>query len=607
MGFLIFEFLRIYYLCALMQRTRLLIRLFRWRIKHIGDSQFILILSVIIGLSSGFAAVIIKNLVHLIQSLLTSGFNREDYNYLYFVFPTIGILITVVFVKFILRQRVGHGIPIVLHAISKNNGKLKSHNLFSSIITSALTVGFGGSVGLEGPTVATGAAIGSNLGKVLRLNYKQILILLGCAAAGAMSAIFKAPIAAIVFALEVIMLNLSMASLIPLLISSVIGALTSYFFLGQDVLYSFQLKEVFHMKDIPYYIALGIFTGLVSVYFTRIYMFISETFEKIKSWLNRLWIGGFMLGILIFFIPSLYGEGYNGINNCLNGDYSYLFNYSFYYEYHDNLMAVFIILLAIILFKVFATSITFGSGGVGGMFAPTLFLGANVGLFFSKFLNQMGFSISESNFALVGMAGMLSGIIHAPLTAIFLIAEITNGYGLFMPLMITATISYATIRIFESNSVYTIQLAKRGELITHDADRAALSLMNVENLIETNFNTIAPDATLGELVKVISISSRNIFPVVNGDNVLLGVVWINDIRHIVFKTELYDNTYVRDLMFMPTPHVSPDESMEDVVKKFENSSHYNLPVLKNGKYLGFVSRANVFSTYRKMIRYFTEE
>jgi len=590
-----------------MQRTRIIIKIFKWRIKHIKDRQFILILSVIIGLASGFAAVIIKNLVHFIQSSLTSGFDREEFNYLYFIFPTIGILITVIFVKFILRQRVGHGIPSVLHAISKTNGKLKSHNLYSSIITSALTVGFGGSVGLEGPTVATGAAIGSNLGKLLRLNYKQILTLLGCASAGAMAAIFKAPIAAIVFALEVIMLNLSMASLVPLLIASVTGALTSYFFMGQDVLYTFQLKEAFLMKDIPFYIALGIFTGLVSVYFTRVYMFITETFEKIKSWYNKLLIGGLTLGVLIFFLPSLYGEGYNGINSCLNGDYSYLFNNSFYYEYQDNIIAVFVVLVAILLFKVVATSITFGSGGVGGMFAPTLFLGANAGLLFAKVLNQAGFTVSATNFALVGMAGMLSGIIHAPLTSIFLIAEITNGYGLFMPLMITATISYATIKIFESNSVYTIQLAKRGELITHDADRAALSLMKVDKLIEKNFNTIKPDATLGDLVKVISVSSRNIFPVVDDDNILLGVVWVNDIRHIVFKTELYDTTYVRDLMFMPTPHVSPDESMEDIARKFQTSSHYNLPVLQDGKYLGFVSRANVFSTYRTMIRNFTEE
>lgn len=590
-----------------MQINRLLIKLFRWRIKHINDRQFILLLSVIIGLSVGFAAVIIKNLVHLIQSLLTRGFDREAYNYFYFLFPTVGILLTVLFVKFVLRQRVGHGIPGVLYAISKNNGKVKPHNLFSSIITSALTVGFGGSVGLEGPSVATGAAIGSNLGRILRLNHRQIILLLGCASAGAMSAIFKAPIAAIVFALEVIMLNLSMSSLVPLLISSATAALTSYFFLGPDVLYSFELGHAFQMNNIPFYLGIGVFSGLVSVYFTRMYMFVTGLFDKIGSWHNKLLIGGVVLGILIFFVPSLYGEGYQGINSCLNGDFSYLFDYSFYYGQRDNILAMFIILIVIILFKVIATSVTFGSGGVGGIFAPTLFLGANSGLFFAKVCNQLGFDIPESNFALAGMAGLLAGVIHAPLTAIFLIAEVTGGYGLLMPLMITATVSYATIRIFESNSVYTIQLAKRGELMTHDRDKAALSLMKVDKLIEKNFNTIGPDATLGELVEVISKSARNIFPVVDQDGILLGVVWVNDIRHIVFKREMYETTFVRDLMFMPTPSVSPNELMEEVAKKFQTSSHYNLPVLKEGKYIGFVSRANVFSTYRSIIREFSEE
>jgi CIC family chloride channel protein len=314
-----------------------------------------------------------------------------------------------------------------------------------------------------------------------------------------------------------------------------------------------------------------------------------------------------ILGILIFFVPSLYGEGYQAINNCLNGDFSYLFDYSLYYGQRDNIFAMLIILVVIILFKVVATSVTFGSGGVGGIFAPTLFLGANSGLFFAKVCTQLGFDIPESNFALAGMAGLLAGVIHAPLTAIFLIAEVTGGYGLFMPLMITATVSYATIRIFESNSVYTIQLAKRGELMTHDRDKAALSLMKVDKLIERNFNTIGPDATLGELVNVISKSVRNIFPVIDEDGTLLGVVWVNDIRHIVFKQELYDKTFVRDLMFMPEPSVSPDESMEEVAQKFQTSSHYNLPVLKDGKYIGFVSRANVFSTYRSIIRDFSED
>lgn len=590
-----------------MQKNRFIIKLFRWRIKHIKDRQFILILSMIVGIASGFAVVIIKNAVHLIQNMLTAGFSSRGFNYLYIVFPAIGILIVVVFVKFILKRRVGHGIPIVLYAISRENGILRSHNLFSSIITSAITVGFGGSVGLEGPTVATGAAIGSNLGKWLRLNYSQVVLMLGCASAGAMAAIFKAPIAAIIFVLEVIMLNLTMSSLVPLLISSVTAVLTSYLFLGQDTLYTFTLTENFSLSETPFYILLGLFAGLVSVYFTEAYIFITAMFERIKAWYNKLIIGGFILGLLIFLVPSLYGEGYEGINNALNGDYGYLFNNSVYFGLKDNILAFFSILVIIIIFKVIATSVTFGSGGVGGMFAPTLFTGATSGLLFVKVMNQFGFNLHEANFVLAGMAGLIAGVIHAPLTAIFLIAEITHGYELFMPLMITATISYATIKLFESNSVYTIQLAKRGELITHDKDKGALSMMSVKKLIENNFSTIGPDATLGDLVKVISKSKRNIFPVIDKDNHLLGIVWVNDIRHIVFKTELYDKTYVRDLMFMPTPSVSPDESMEDIARKFQTSSHYNLPVLKEGKYIGFVSRANVFSSYRTKIRQFMQE
>jgi CIC family chloride channel protein len=422
-----------------------------------------------------------------------------------------------------------------------------------------------------------------------------------------MAAIFKAPVAAIAFALEVIMLNLSMASIVPLLISSVSAVLTSYVFLGQNFLYTFTLKQGFIVGDFPYFILIGIFTGLISVYFTRVYVFIADKFQLIKKWGTRLIIGGIMLGIMIFILPALFGEGYEGINSALAGKYNYLFEESIYYKYSDSLFALMLVLSALIIFKVVATSVTFGSGGVGGIFAPALFTGAHAGLLFGILLNHFGFEVEVSNFVLVAMAGMIAGVIHAPFTSIFLIAEITGGYELFIPLMITSTISYATLRIFVKNSVYTYQLAQRGELITHDKDKAALSLMDVSTLIETNFKTISPEATLGELVKVISRSSRNVFPVVDEDNKFLGVVWENDIRHLLFKQELYDNIYVKELMFMPEPTVSVQESMEDVAYKFHTSSHYNLPVLDNGRYVGFVSRANVFSTYRSKIRNFMEE
>lgn len=590
-----------------MTDSNFLDRLLGWRKKNIPDRTFILILSVVVGFLVGVAAVIIKNLVHLIQQLLSKGFDLEHYNIFYLILPIVGVLATVMFTRYILRQEVGHGIPGVLFAISRTNGRIKRHNIYSSIIASALTVGFGGSVGLEGPTVATGAAIGSNLGRKLRLSYKQILTMLGCASAGAMAAIFKAPIAAIIFALEVIMLNLSMSSLVPLLISSVTASLTSYAFLGQNVLYKFTLVHAFEMKDVPFYIFLGLFTGIISVYFTKMYIYVADRFAVYTSWVKRLLAGGVLLGLIVFLLPALFGEGYNGINNALGGSYAYLFEGAIYAGFRENALVIIGILTMVILLKVIATSVTFGSGGVGGIFAPTLFMGAHAGLLFAFVLSLTGFDLESSNFVLAAMAGMIAGVIHAPLTAIFLIAEITGGYGLFMPLMITATISYATIKFFVKNSVYTYQLAHRGELITHDKDKAALSLMDVESMIETDFSTIGPDANLGELVEVISNSTRNVFPVIDNKNNFLGVVWVNDIRHIVFKPELYDSTYVRDLMFMPSPTVSSHESMEDVASKFQSSSHYNLPVIDDGKYVGFVSRANVFSKYRSMIKNFMEE
>jgi CIC family chloride channel protein len=576
------------------------------RVKSIGHRQFILILSVFIGLGAGLAAVVIKNLVHFFQLVLTNKLG-QPYYYLYFALPTLGILLTILFIKYINKKPVGHGIPSVLYAISKNNGILARHNLYSSIVTSAITVGFGGSVGLEGPTVATGAAIGSNLGRYFRMNYTQIILLLGCASCGAMSAIFKAPIAAIVFALEVIMLDLTLASLVPLLIASLTAALTSYLFLGQNVLYAFEVREPFLMNQIPIYILLGILAGFISVYFTKMYIFITEFFEKIKSNYSKLLLGGITLGVLIFLLPSLYGEGYEPINNCLNGNYSYLFENTLYERFSQSVSASIVILFFILALKVVATSVTFASGGIGGIFAPSLFIGSNLGLFFAKIVNLFGVDISESNFALVGMAGLIAGVIHAPLTAIFLIAEITGGYELFFPLMIVSTISFATIRFFTTNSVYTIQLAKRRELLTHDKDHNVLLLMKVNDLIETDFNTVSPDATLGDLVKIIKKAHRNIFPVVDDEGRFHGIVKMDDIRHVMFDPAMYDQVHVRDLMFMPQYTISRDESMEEVARKFQVSQRYNIAVLKDGKYLGFVSRARVFSAYREMLKWISRE
>ncbi len=590
-----------------MSEKRFLYRVNIFINKHLSRQRFLYLLAAFVGLGVGLAAVIIKNLVHFIREALENSFHGDYISYYIFILPVVGIALAVVYIKYINKHPVGHGIPGVLFSISKNNGIIRSHNLFSSIITSALTVGFGGSVGLEGPTVATGGAIGSNMGKLFKLNYKEVTLLISCACAGAMSAIFKAPIAGIVFALEVIMLDLTMYVVIPLLIASATGAMTSYFFLGQNVLYPFQVSESFQMNHIHYYLILGVVVGLLSAYFTKIYIYISGLFEKFTSPWKRLLVAGGLLGVIIFFFPSLYGEGYEVVNQGLRGEYLHLFDGTFFEGWNHTFALVIIYLLLVIGFKVIATTLTFAAGGIGGIFAPSLFMGANMGLLFGLVLNQVGIDVSVSNMALVGMAGMIAGVIHAPLTAIFLVAEITGGYELFFPLMLVSTISYGTTRYFVKNSVYTVQLAKRGELMTHHKDRNILLMMKVADLIETNFSTVRADETLRDLIKVVTKSSRNIYPVVDEKQNLQGIVKLDDIRHIMFNTEMYDTTKISDLMINPAWTVESTDQMEEVARVFTESQRYNIPVLQNGKYLGFVSRARVFSSYREMLKHFSDD
>lgn len=567
-----------------------------------------MILSVLIGITTGFVAVVIKNAVKLIHKLLDLFINEEVHNYIYFVFPIIGLTLVVIFIKYLLRKPVRHGIPNVLYAISKRKGFISRHNLYSSIITSALTVGFGGSVGLEGPTVSTGAAFGSQMSKFFRLEYKYIILILACAAAGSMAAIFKAPIAAIIFAVEVIMIDLTTFSLIPLLLASSSAVLISYLFLGMNVLYPFEVKSTFELYELPFYIVLGIFTGLVSAYFIKTYIRTADFFAKIKQRNYRLLIGGFSLGALIFIFPSLYGEGYEAINNGLAGNFEYLFSNSLFTSFNGTLLAIIFLLVLVILFKIIATSATFGAGGVGGIFAPTLFTGVNTGLLFALFVkNILGFEISINNFALMGMAGLMAGVLHAPLTAIFLIADISGGYKLFVPLMITATFSYLVVRIFTSNSVYTIQLAQRKQLITHDKDKHVLSIMTVPDLIETDFVILNPNDKLRQLVDAIGVSHRNLFPVVDEKGIMVGMVKMDDVRHIIFKHDVYDKILLKELMYMPEHFISPNDSMDEVVEKFESSGRYNMAVINNGKYLGFISRAKVFSDYRKHVEDFSHD
>ncbi|WP_430935721.1 chloride channel protein [Saccharicrinis sp. 156] len=589
-----------------MAKETLLKKFFIWRLRYVSNRQFMIILSVVIGIAAGLAAVIIKQSVGLIHHLVHGVTSIKGFEWLYLVAPGVGILLAVLFIKYIVRRPVRHGIPNVLYAISKNQGQMNRHNMISSVIASSFTVGFGGSVGLEGPTVSTGAAIGANLGQALHLNYRQITLLLGCACAGAMSAIFKAPIAAIVFALEVIMLDLTLTSLVPLLLCSASAVVVSYLFLGQEVVYPFNIEHTYTLKELFFYVLLGLGCGLVATYFTRMYKYIERLFEKIQSDWNRLIFGAISLGILMIFFPHLFGEGYEVINGALKGELFYLHDVGIFAHMNDTFINFVIIMTLTIGVKVIATSVTFGSGGVGGIFAPTLFMGANTGVLFASLINRFNWvELPIKNFALIGMAGLIAGVLHAPLTGLFLIADLSGGYSMFLPLMITATISYVTAKSFEEHSVYTHQLAKRKELLTHDKDHNIMTLMEVNKLIETDFAIISPDANLGDLVKVVSKAHRNLFPVVDDEGMLKGMVKMDDIREIIFKPEKYEEVKVKDLMYMPEYFISPDDSMEDLVEIFRKSARFNVAVIDKGKYRGFISRANAFTAYRNHLKMFS--
>ncbi len=591
-----------------MKMNKIIGRILIWRVRKIKDSQFVLFLSFVIGILSGLAAIILKNLVHYTHYLMTNGFNFASENFMYLAYPAIGILLTVIFVKFIIRDKLGHGVSRILFAISKNNGKIKSHNTFSSMIASSLTIGFGGSVGLEAPIVLTGSAIGSNLARFFRLNYKTVILMIGCGSAGAIAGIFKAPIAGVIFAIEVLMLDLTMTTLIPLLIASVSAATLAYFLMGNEVIFSFDVTTPFLLEDIPFYILLGIIGGFISLYFTRATMRIEQQYQRVKNIWLRILLGGTILGLLIFIFPSLFGEGYEALEDVLNGNGKNIINQSIFSDFIENKWLFLFLLLLILFFKVIATSTTTGIGGVGGIFAPSLFMGGITGFFTARMINSVfSLNVSESNFSLVGMAGIMAGIMHSPLTAIFLIAEITGGYVLLPPLIITATISYLTIMYFEPHSIYTKRLALRGELMTHNKDKAVLSMMKAKKLIETNFISIHPDARLGDLVKVISKSSRNVFPVVDEQNNFAGIIFLDHIRDIIFQPDMYDKTFVSELMFTPELTLYPEESMEEVAQKFQKSGKFNLVVIKEGKYLGFISRARVFSSYRNLLKQFSDD
>ena len=586
-------------------------RFILWREQHIKERHFVLILSFIVGISCALAGLVLKTLIAWIQSLLTGSFISSEANFLYLVYPVIGIALTGLFIRKIVKDDISHGVTKILYAISRREGHIKKHNTWSSLIASSITIGFGGSVGAEAPIVLTGSAIGSHLGGMFKMNQSTLMLLVGCGAAGAVAGIFKAPIAGVVFTIEVIMIDLTMNSLLPLLIASVTAATVAYLTTGQNAMFEFHLDEHFQLGRIPYVILLGIFCGLVSLYFTRAMNATENVFAKLGKHWQKLMLGGCILSVLIFLFPPLYGEGYDTITLLLNGttnqDWDAVMNNSFFYG-HNNWLIVFLIL--IILTKVFASSATNGGGGCGGVFAPSLFLGCIAGFVFAHYSNSIDFTVylPEKNFALMGMAGIMSGVMHAPLTGVFLIAELTGGYDLFLPLLIVSVSAYLTIIVFEPHSIYSMRLAKKGELLTHHKDKAILTLMRTENVVEKDFMTVRPEIDMGDMIRVIATSKRNIFPVVDDKGKLLGIVLLDNIRNIMFRQELYHRFTVEKLMTSPPGRLLYTDSMEVVMRKFDETNAWNLPVVdEDGTYIGFVSKSKVFNSYRGMLLNLTAE
>ena len=580
--------------------------------KHLTDRQMLLILAFIIGILASFAAYILHTLIHQIQAILTEGFEINSFNWLYLVFPVIGIYLTSLFVRYVVRDNISHGITRILYAISSKRSHLKPHNCWSSVIASAITIGFGGSVGAEAPIVLTGSAIGSNLGQLFKIDNKTMMLLVGCGAAAAIAGIFKAPIAGLVFTLEVLLVDLTMASLLPILVASITANVFTWALMGGKSLFTFVLDSAWQVDRLPACVLLGLFCAFISLYFIRTMTFCEGIFAKMKRHpYGKLAVGGVMLSSLIFLFPALYGEGYSAINILLNGtteaDWNQLLDKSLFYG-HGNLLVVYIAL--VLLTKVFATSCTNGAGGCGGTFAPSLFIGGFGGFLFARLWNmyQIGVYVPEKNFTLLGMAGVMAGVMHAPLTGIFLIAEITGGYALFVPLIIVSVVSVMGISIFEPHSIYAMRLARQGKLITHHTDRAVLTLMSMDSIIEKDYISVAPEMPLGKLVNVISRSQSDFIPVLDVGGRLLGDIDITKIRHIVFRTELYNKFNVSQLMSHVPAVLYTNEPMEQVMKKFERSNAEYLPIVDiNNKLTGFISRTRLYTMYRKMVADFSAE
>ena len=586
-------------------------RMIEWRERHLSEKHLVLLLSFFVGAFSAAAAALLKSFIHLIQQFVETQLIAGGHTWWYLITPVIGITLAALFVKYIVQDDISHGITKILYAISQRKSIIKPHNMWTSIVGSGLTIGFGGSVGAEAPIVLTGAAIGSNLAKAFRLDQKTMMLMIGCGAAGAIGGIFKAPIAGLVFTLEVLMMDLTMTSVAPLLISSVTATAISYILTGTDPMFPLKSVEPFLVQRIPWYLILGAICGLVSLYFTRGMNTLEQWMKhNVRSFGMKIAVGGLTLSVLIFLFPPLYGEGYDLIHQLINGDSLSAMNNSPVQQWTAGLgvWTVIIYFSAIVLLKIVAAVATNGAGGVGGIFAPSLFMGAIVGFITARIMNMSGLSVPETSFALVGMAGLMSGVMHAPLTGIFLIAELTGGYHLFMPLMIVSVISYLTIMFFESHSLYAMRLAQKGELLTHNKDRNVLTLLKMDSVLETDFKVIMPEMSLGELVKVISESHRNIFPVIDNEGHLKGILLLDEVRNIMFQPRLYKRFTVGQLMTSPLAVLRFDMPMEKVMEIFEDTGAWNLPVVdQDRRYLGFVSKSKIFNSYRHVLVHFSEE
>ena len=580
-------------------------------ILNMPEKRKLIILSFVVGISSGLAAVLLESLVRAIHHGLTSWFDGSLDNFLYLVYPGIGMLLSLILLRFVIKDNIGHGVTKVLVAISKNDSRIKPHNMWSSILTSSLTIGFGGSVGAEAPIVYTGAAIGSNFARYMGMSYRNMTILLGCGAAGAVAGIFKAPLAGVLFTLEILLFNISMTSMMPLLFSTVSATMVSYIFLGDALPFECTLTP-FRIVNVPFYVLLGFFCGLCSLYFLRTTLWLEDKLGKVKNPYVKWAFCAGGLGLLIFLFPPLYGEGYDALGPLLNGQsISYDGDTILAFMLHRPwLVPVFFALILIL--KVFSMTLTNAGCGVGGTFGPTLFVGAMAGFLLARVANLLlagtEFTVPEQNFVLVGMAGLMAGVMQAPMTAIFLIAEISGGYELFIPLIITASIAFGTIRIFEKYSIYTKRIAKSGDLLTHDSDQAVLTLLKVTDLVERGFSPVQIDATLGELVQVISCSSRNIFPVIDSNRHFQGYVSLEDVRKDMFRPELYTKMHVFNFMKSSPAYVYEDEKMDSVMNKFESTDAWNLPVVKKDRtYIGFVSKSKIFSAYRDELKELSQD